>query len=136
MLATTCVPESDRIGAYRWRTSEDEVPVVDAQIKFRQETEDLPKKVGPNDEHWVVEACDPSDSSVVGWATVKKKAANDKGLTDYLKVARQHRRKGIATQLVCSIRGKWRNMPVSDGFTSAGKAFVDALENSIVLHLP
>lgn len=105
-------------------------------IRFRQETQYLPKDIGPADEYWIVEACDPSESSVLGRATVKKRARSDEGLVDWIEVEQLQRRKGIATQLVRAIREKWPNVLVSDAFTSKGKAFIDSLDQSIVYRLP
>lgn len=106
------------------------------QLRFRQETQNLPKDIDPADEYWVVEACDPSESSVLGRATVKKRARSDEGLVDWIEVEQPHRRKGIARQLVRAIREKWPNVLVSDAFTNEGKAFIGSLDQSIVFCLP
>ena len=106
------------------------------QTRFRQRTQNLPNDIDPDDEYWVVEACDPTTSRVLGWATVKKRTESNQGLIDWIEVDQEHRRRGIAKELVRAIREKWPNVLVSDGFTIEGEGFVNSLDESIVFPLP
>ena len=101
--------------------------MINCEICFVQRSEGLPQNWRPGI-HWLVEAHDLNNDLAhpigIAYVTVAPTIVS----VDYILVADESRRNGVATSLWRAIKARWPNAILTEAVSEEGEKFLDSLD--------